>query len=111
MMEEYMIIILIVLLALAISVAYLLGKAWYKASADKKAALGEIENLKSIMEKREEIYNEAQNRKDSMAAGSDADRFNSSLDVLHDISGGGKPAPGPVADVPGSRGKGDPGPE
>jgi uncharacterized protein (UPF0333 family) len=88
----YVILVLVALLILAIVVAYFLGKAWRKARADATAAQAEAIRIESVYKHREEINAEAQRKKDSMSTGTDRDKFDASLDVLHDASGGKPPA-------------------
>jgi len=87
----YLILILSALLILAIVIAYFLGRAWRKACAEAKAAQAEITRIESIYKRREEINAEAQGKKDSMAGGTDRDKFDASLRVLHDAPGNDKP--------------------
>ena len=103
-------LILTALLAVAVLVAVQLAKG-RKALANQVARLGaEVSRRDHIIKAMEAANAEASRRKDSMASGSDADRFAASLGVLHDISGSVPgPAPGPVADVAGPGGKGKPG--
>ena len=102
------ILILAALLALAIVVAWQLGKR-ARTQTKMVAQLGaELAKRDHIIKQMEAVYNEANARKDSMAAGTDADRFDASLGVLHDISGKPPAAGDIVADVPGSGGKGKP---
>ena len=85
------IVILVVLLTLAIVIAYFLGRAWRKARSEAKAAQAEITRIESIYKRREEINVEAQGKKDSMAGGTDRDKFDASLRVLHDAAGDKSP--------------------
>ena len=107
------ILILAALLALAVYILWQVSRI-SRGRAKQIAQLGaELSKRDHIIKQMEAVYAEANARKDSMAAGSDADRFDASLGVLHDLSGGspaaGSPAAGaPVADVPRSGGKGKP---
>ncbi len=105
------ILILAALLAIAVLVAVQLGKS-RAALARQVGQLGrELGARDHIIKAMEAANAEANKRKDSMASGSDADRFDASLGVLHDIAGGDKPATGgAVADVAGSGGKSKPSP-
>jgi hypothetical protein len=86
------ILILAALLAVAVLIAWQLAKG-RKALAQQIAQLGaEVSRRDHIIKAMEAANAEASRRKDSMASGSDADRFAASLGVLHDIAGGDKPA-------------------
>ena len=95
-------LILAALLVGAVAVAWQLGKS-RRAALAQVAQLGrEVAARDHVIKAMEAANAQASARKDSMAAGAPAERFDASLDVLHDISGGGtKPAAGGVADVPG----------
>lgn len=104
------ILILAALLVAAVLIAVQLAKD-RAAAAHLAVQLGaEIAKRDRMIKAMEAANAEASRRKDSMATGSDADRFAASLGVLHDIAGGvSKPAGAPVADVarpPGKRGPG-----
>ena len=96
------VLILAAALAVAVLVAWQLAKS-RRAALAQVAALGrEVAARDHIIKAMEAANAQASARKDSMASGTPAERFDASLDVLHDISGGGaKPAAGGVADVPG----------
>lgn len=100
------ILILALAVAAAVLVAWQIGKS-RAALARQVAQLGaEVSRRDHIIKQMEEVYREAAGRKDSMAAGTDAERLAASVEVLHSISGGGaKPAAGDVATVPGPGGK------
>ena len=95
-------LILAALLVLTAVAAWQLGKS-RRAALEQVAALGrEVAARDHVIKAMEAANAQASARKDSMAAGTDSDRFGASLDVLHDISGGGaKPAAAGLADVPG----------
>lgn len=98
------ILILAALLALAVYVLWQVSKV-SRGRAKQIAQLGaELARRDHVIKAMEAVYAESSERKDSMAAGSDADRFGASLGVLHDISGKPAAAGSPVADVPGSAG-------
>ena len=103
-------LILAALLAVAVLIAWQLAKG-RKALAQQVAQLGaEVSRRDHIIRaiKAMEAANaEASRRKDSMASGSDAERFAASLGVLHDISSGSSSADPRVADVSGPTGKRD----
>lgn len=100
-------LILAALLVAAVLIAVQLAKG-RAAAAHLAAQLGaEIAKRDRMIKAMEATYAEASRRKDSMATGSDADRFAASLGVLHDIAGSvPKPAVPGVAGVAGPGGKG-----
>lgn len=101
------ILILAAALAVAVVVAMQLGKS-RAALARQVGQLGrELGKRDHIIKAMEAANAKANERKDAMAAGTDAERFDASLGVLHDVAGGGaKPASPGVAGVPGT-GRGD----
>jgi hypothetical protein len=91
----------------AIFIAIQLGK---RAHAQTKmvAQLGaELAKRDHVIKQMEAVYAEANARKDTLASGTDSERFDASLNVLHDISGKPPAARSPVADIsrPGGAGK------
>jgi hypothetical protein len=103
------VLILAALLAVAVLVAVQLGKS-RAALARQVGQLGrELGARDHVIKAMEAANAKANERKDAMAAGTDRERFDASLGVLHDVAGGGaKPADAGVADVPGT-GRRDPG--
>jgi hypothetical protein len=101
--------ILAALLAVAVLIAWQLGKRAQGLARQVTQLGAELGKRDHIIKAMEAANAEANARKDSMASGSDADRFAASLDVLHDIAGGAKPAAADVAGVAGPAGKHGPG--
>jgi predicted negative regulator of RcsB-dependent stress response len=88
------ILILAALLALAVVIGWQLWKS-RSGLVHQVAQLGEeLGKRDHIIKAMEAAYAEANKRKDSMASGTDAERFDASVGVLHDISGEGKPPTG-----------------
>ena len=94
-------LILAALLVAAVAVAWMLAKSRRAALAKAEALGREVEARDHIIKAMEAANAQASARKDSMAAGAPAERFDASLDVLHDIAGKPPAAAGGVADVPG----------
>ncbi len=88
------ILILVALLAIAVAAGVLLWKSRASALRQVKQLGAELGKRDHIIKAMEAANAEASKRKDSMASGSDADRFDASLGVLHDIAGTGKPPSG-----------------
>ncbi len=64
-------------------------QATRNARRERKRANGyakEIDRLTHVIKRIDEVNNEASERKDRMATGSDADRFSATHDILSDIA-------------------------
>jgi flagellar basal body-associated protein FliL len=90
----HIILILAAVLGLAVLAVVMLWKSRKALKAQAAAQAVAIEKQAHIIKAMEAAYGKANKRKDNMASGSDANRFDASLGVLHDVAGGDKPAGG-----------------
>lgn len=79
--------VLLYLLLIAGFALYIQAKV-YKSRLKKQRQIF-LEQMNWLQEKQKEILNNAKQKKESLHSGSDSDSFNSSLDVLQNISNHG----------------------
>lgn len=65
-----------------------------KLKREKESLIRETEREKHAIEAMEEVFRETGEKKKKLHSGSNVERFNASLDLMHDLAGdGGDPSP------------------